>query len=620
MNNSVQPDRTAMFCFQCQETMQGTGCTRSGVCGKKPDLAAAQDALIHAVRCLSAVTTQLRKEHKEVDPSVNSLVCRSLMMTMTNTCFDTGAVTEQTRKILLVLKELFGQTENREALPEAAVFLTIVPEPEAMPGETGVLAEKDEDIRSFRELITYGLKGIAAFTYHADRLGEDDADLHIFMQRASAQLLDRTMTGGNLLALVMETGRYVIRVMELLDRASRAAYGDPEITEVPCGVKDHPAILVSGSDLKDLQLVLEQTAGTGIEVYTHGDLSAAFAYPAFRQYPHLAGHYGGAWWKQKEEFEHFHGPVLLTSDCLIPPRETVRWKIFTTGPAAWPGCRHIEETEDGSKDFSELIRLAGTCEAPDPTDYSGFTIGYSHVHTNDLSERLNEALKEERLRRIVFLAGSDGRSKSRGYYTDFARALPDDAIIITAGDIRERFIRKITGETAGLPRVINAGPLQDVWSLIMLVMKLQERMGADSLSQLPVTWNYAWYSQRSVAVLLALLYMNIRHIHLGPSMPAFLSPNVLNVLEKYLGLEAAGSALADADAQMGGSDLLIKPDMIVGDIVREYPSLAAVMAENGLHCIGCGVSQVETLEEACMTHGIDVQDMLELLNDELSCL
>lgn len=620
MNNTVQTDRIPMFCYQCQETMQGTGCTRTGVCGKKPALAAAQDALVHAARCLSAVTTQLRREHQEVEPRINRLVCRSLMMTMTNACFDAEAVTEQTRQMLAALKELSGRTQNREALPEAAIFLSIIPEPEAMPVETGVMAEKDEDIRSFRELITYGLKGIAAVLYHAERLGGEDPDLHIFIQRALGQLLDKTMTGGNLLALVMESGRYAVRAMELHDRAARAAFGEPSAADVPVSCRENPAILVSGSDLKDLQLVLEQTAGTGIDVYTHGELSAAFAYPVFRQYPHLAGHYGGAWWKQKEDFEQFHGPVLLTSDCLIPPRESTRSRIFTTGTAGWPGCVHIGEAADGSKDFGPLVALARNCPAPAQQEYAGFVTGFSTAQAEEMAASLRDNLKEGNLRKIVFLSGSDGRSKSRGYYTDFARALPADTVILTAGDVSERFIRQVTGEAAGLPRVIHAGGLTGIWQLILLIMKLREQTGADSLSQLPIVWNYSWYSQRSVAVLLALLYMDIRHLHLGPSMPAFLSPNVRNVLEKYLGLEAAGNAQSDAEAQMGGLDLLIRPDMIVGDIVREYPSLAAVMAENGLHCIGCGVSQVETLEEACLTHGLNVQDMLEILNDELSCL
>ncbi len=623
MNNGIQNTVQAgskMFCYQCQETMQGSGCTRTGVCGKRPALSAAQDRLVHAVRCLSAVTTQLRRERKTVDVSVNRLICSSLLLTMTNACFDTEMVTAQTARVLQTLRELFPQSEKREELPEAAVFLTIVPDPDAMPGEIGVLGEADEDIRSFRELITYGIKGIAAMLDMANRLGADDDDVNIFLQRALGQLLDKTMTGGNLLALVMETGRYVIRAMDLQDRAARAAYGDPDETMVPAAVRNNPAVLVSGSSLKDLAMVLEQTAGTGIDVYTHGELSAAHAYPAFRKYPHLVGQYGGAWWKQKEEFESFRGPVLVTSDNLVPPKENTRGRIFTTGAAAWPGCTYIEEDENGNKDFAELIRMAHSCPAPEALPYESYREGFSHVRADALAEQLHAALKDGRLQKIVFLAGSDGRSKSRSYYTDFVRALPKDTVILTAGDVKERFIRTESGEDGGIPRVVSAGAVQDVWSLIMLIMKLRELTGAESLSQLPLTWNYSWYSQRSTAVLLALLYMDIRHIHLGPSMPAFLSPNVRNLMEKYMGLEGTTKPQADAEAQMGGSDLLIRPDMIVGDIVREYPSLAAVMAENGLHCIGCGVAKTETLEEACAAHGINLQDMLEMLNDELTCL
>lgn len=620
MNNG----KNAMFCYQCQETMQNKGCTRTGVCGKKPDLADAQDVLVHVTRGLSAVTTQLRRERKTVDPGVNRLICRNMVMTMTGTCFDTGAIEARTGEALACLQELFPQLDSREALPEAVVFLTIVRTPEALAGEAGVLEEADEDIRSFRELITYGVKGIAAFLDQANSLGFDDEDVNIFIQRALAQLLDRTMTGGNLLALVMEAGRYAVRAMELLDRARRETYGDPEWGVLPAGTRNNPAVLVSGSSLKDLELVLEQTAGCGIDVYTHGELSSAHRYPAFRRYPHLAGHYGGAWWRQKEEFDSFHGPVLVTSDCLIPPKEALLGRLYTTGPAGWPSCRHIAETADGKKDFSELIAAAKTCEAPGPLSYESYDTGFSHAKADELAQHIEKALKEGTVRKLVFLAGSDGRSKSRSYYTDFVRALPENAVILTAGDVGERFLRRAdaAGREAapGIPNVISAGQISDVWSLIMLIVKLRELAGADSLSQLPLTWNFSWYSQRSTAVLLALLYMDIRHIHLGPSMPAFLSTNVRNVMEKYMGLEASGTPLSDAEAQMGGSELLIRPDMIVGDIVREYPSLAAVMAENGLHCIGCGVSQVETLEEACMTHGIDLQDMLEILNDELSCL
>ena len=620
MNNAGLAGKKDMFCYQCQETMQGTGCTRTGVCGKKPELADAQDVLIHVTRSLCAVTTQLRKEHKEVDGTVNALICRSLVMTMTNVCFDTDSVTAQTEESLKVLKELFAQAEKREALPEAVVFLTIVKSPEAISGMAGVLSEPDEDIRSFRELITYGVKGIASFLYQADRLGSEDMDIHVFLQRALGQLLDSTMTGGNLLALVMETGRYALRAMDLLDRTVRAAYGDPQVTQIPTGVRGNPGILVSGEDLRDLEEILEQTAGKGIDVYTHGGLSSAHCYPAFRRFPHLAGHYGGPWWKQKDEFESFHGPILLTSGCLIPLRESIRGRIFTAGPSGWPGCPHLPEGEDGSRDLSGLIRMAETCEAPEALDYGSFQDGFGPAQAEELAKRIQDARLDGNLQKLVFLAGSDGRSKSRSYYTDFARALPEDTVILSAGDIQERFVRRISGEAGGIPRVISAGGLQGVWPLLQLILRLKDLTAADSLNQLPVTWNFAWHSQRSTAVLLALLYMDIRHIHLGPSMPAFLSPNVRNVLEKYLGLEAIGTPQGDVEAQMGGTGQLIRPDMIVGDIVREYPSLAAVMAENGLHCLGCGVAQVETLEEACAAHGIDLQDMLDMLNDELSCL
>ena len=608
----------AMFCYQCQETMGGTGCTRVGMCGKKPDLAAMQDLLIYVTKGLSAIATQLRREKAEITADVNHMVTANLFATITNADFDKEDIISRIEATLRKEDELLAKVSKKDALPEASLWRGSREEFAAKAAGVGVLATKDEDIRSFRELITYGLKGLAAYVSHANALGKEDTEIDMFIQRALAQTMDDTLTGGTLLALVMETGRYGVRGMDLLDRANTETYGDPEITKVNIGVRSNPAILISGHDLKDLEMLLEQTQGTGVDVYTHGEMLPAHYYPAFKKYENFAGNYGNAWWKQKEEFESFNGPVLLTTNCLVPPKDSYKDRLFTTGNAGYPGCVHIDADENGHKDFSAIIEMAKKLPSPTEIETGEIVGGFAHNQVFALADKVVDAVKSGAIQKFIVMAGCDGRAKTRSYYTDFAKALPKDTVILTAGCAKYRYNKLDLGEINGIPRVLDAGQCNDSYSLVQIALKLKEVFGYDNLNQLPIVYNIAWYEQKAVIVLLALLYLDVKHIHLGPTLPAFLSPNVANVLVKYFGISGIGTVQQDIDSMLGGSDQLIRADMIVGDIVQAYPSLVPVMLSCGLHCIGCGVSEMETLEEACMTHGLDVYDMLDILNDELA--
>ena len=607
-----------MFCYQCQETMGGTGCTRVGMCGKKPDLAAMQDLLIYVTKGLSAIATQLRREKAEITADVNHMVTSNLFATITNADFDKEDIISRIEVTLRKEDELLAKVSKKDALPEASLWRGSREEFAAKAAGVGVLATKDEDIRSFRELITYGVKGLAAYVSHANALGKEDTDIDMFIQRALAQTMDDTLTGGTLLALVMETGRYGVRGMDLLDRANTETYGNPEITKVNIGVRSNPAILISGHDLKDLEMLLEQTQGTGVDVYTHGEMLPAHYYPAFKKYENFAGNYGNAWWKQKEEFESFNGPVLLTTNCLVPPKDSYKDRLFTTGNAGYPGCVHIDADENGHKDFSAIIEMAKKLPSPTEIETGEIVGGFAHNQVFALADKVVDAVKSGAIQKFIVMAGCDGRAKTRSYYTDFAKALPKDTVILTAGCAKYRYNKLDLGEINGIPRVLDAGQCNDSYSLVQIALKLKEVFGYDNLNQLPIVYNIAWYEQKAVIVLLALLYLDVKHIHLGPTLPAFLSPNVANVLVKYFGISGIGTVQQDIDSMLGGSDQLIRADMIVGDIVQAYPSLVPVMLSCGLHCIGCGVSEMETLEEACMTHGLDVYDMLDILNDELA--
>ena len=607
-----------MFCYQCQETMAGTGCRRVGMCGKKPDLAAMQDLLLWLTKGLSWVTTQIRKEKKSVDESADRLITGNLVTTATNMQFDAEVVISRITDTIRMRDRLLHQVEKREGMPEAAIWGGSRAEYALKAKSVGPEAVRDIDVRSFREMITYGIKGLASFVSDANRLGKTDPETDFFMQRALSQLLDDSLTGGNLLALVMETGRYGVRAMDLLDRANADAYGNPALTRVKTGVRNNPGILIAGSSLKDLEMLLEQTLDTGIDVYTYDEMLSAHAYPDLKKYPHLVGNYGNSWWRQKEEFESFRGPVILTSGQAVLPKDSMKEKLFTTNYAGIPGCVHIEADENGQKDFSAVIRLARSCEPPVSIEDGEVVTGCGHEQAAVLADQVIEGVRSGAIQKIFVMAGGDGRSKKRSYYTDFAKALPKDTLIFTSGSNKYRFNKLDLGEAGGLPRVLDAGQAQDAYSLIQFILKLREKAGLDNLNQLPVIYNLSWHDQRDLTVLLTLLYLDIRHIHLGPTMPAYISPNVLNIFVKYFGLAEIRTVQEDISSFTEVPEGAIRPDMIVSDIVAQYPTLVPVMMGVGLHCLDCGVAQLETLEEACITHGLDVYDILDILNEQIA--
>ncbi len=542
-----------MFCYQCQETAGCKGCTMSGVCGKKPDVAAMQDLLIYATKGLSAVTTQLRKEGKEVGKDVNHLVSVNLFTTITNANFDKEAIIARIKETLEVKENLLAQVKDASVLPAAAVWNGSEDtfEAKAASDEVGVLSTKDEDIRSLRELITYGLKGLAAYTKHANALLEDDPETDAFLQEALAKTLDDSLTVDDLVALTLETGKYGVNGMALLDKANTQAYGNPEITKVNIGVGKNPGILISGHDLKDLEMLLEQTQGTGVDVYTHSEMLPAHYYPAFKKYPNFVGNYGNAWWKQKEEFESFNGPILMTTNCIVPPKDSYKDRLFTTGAAGYPGCKHIDGAYGEKKDFSEIIELAKKCPAPTQIEQGEIVGGFAHEQVFALADTIVDAVKSGAIKRFFVMAGCDGRQKSREYYADFAKALPKDTVILTAGCAKYKYNKLDLGDIGGVPRVLDAGQCNDSYSLALIALKLKEVFGLDDINDLPISFNIAWYEQKAVIVLLALLYLGVKNIHLGPTLPAFLSPNVANVLVQNFGIAGIGTVEDDIKLFMG---------------------------------------------------------------------
>ena len=533
-----------MFCYQCQETAGCKGCTMSGVCGKKPDVAAMQDLLVYVTKGISAVTTVLRREGKQVSANVNHMITLNLFTTITNANFDKESIEARIRATLAEKNALLTQVASPSALPEAAKW-DGSGDWEEKARTVGVLSTENEDIRSLRELITYGLKGLSAYSKHANALLQDDGEVDAFLQRALAATLDDSLRVEDLIALTMETGKHGVSSMALLDKANTEAYGNPEITKVSIGVGKNPGILVSGHDLRDLEMLLEQTQGTGVDVYTHSEMLPAHYYPAFKKYPNFIGNYGNAWWKQKEEFESFNGPILMTTNCIVPPKDSYKHRLYTTGAAGYPGCTHIPGEIGEKKDFSVMIEHARRCPAPTEIETGELIGGFAHAQVLALADQIVEAVKRGAIRKFVVMAGCDGRAKSREYYTEFAKALPKDAVILTAGCAKYRYNKLDLGDINGIPRVLDAGQCNDSYSLAVIALKLKEVFGLDDINDLPIVYNIAWYEQKAVIVLLALLYLGVKHIHLGPTLPAFLSPNVAKVLVENFGIAGIDSVEED---------------------------------------------------------------------------
>ena len=540
-----------MFCYQCQETAGCKGCTVVGVCGKQPDVAAMQDLLVWVTKGISAVTTRLREEGRAVADEVNHLVTENLFTTITNANFDKAAIEKRIEKTLEMKTALWEQLERRDNLPEAAGWTGEPSEFIKKASEAGVLIGQNEDIISLRSLITYGLKGLSAYTRHANVLLQEDREADAFLQRALAATLDDGLSVDDLIHLTLETGEYGVRGMALLDRANTETYGNPEITTVDIGVGSNPGILVSGHDLRDMEMLLEQTQGTGVDVYTHSEMLPAQYYPAFKKYPNFKGTYGNAWWRQKEEFEMFNGPILMTTNCIVPPKDSYKDRLYTTGAAGYPGCTYINGGIGGKKDFSVIIQHAKRCEPPTGIEQGQIVGGFAHAQVLALADKVVDAVKSGKIRKFVVMAGCDGRAKSRTYYTDFAKALPEDTIILTAGCAKYRYNKLNLGDIEGIPRVLDAGQCNDSYSLAVIAMKLQEIFGLDDINDLPIIYNIAWYEQKAVIVLLALLSLGIKNIHLGPTLPAFLSPNVVNVLVEKFGIAGIDSVESDVELFFG---------------------------------------------------------------------
>ncbi|MGI6255233.1 MAG: hydroxylamine reductase [Acutalibacter sp.] len=533
-----------MFCYQCQETAGCKGCTMVGVCGKKPDVAAMQDLLVYVSKGISAVTTALRKEGKSVAAEINHLITLNLFTTITNANFDKESIEARIRMTLDAKKELLSQLGDTADLPEAALW-DGSGDWEEKAKAVGVLSTENEDVRSLRELITYGLKGLSAYSKHANVLLQDDEEVDAFLQRALAATLDDSLTVDDLVALTLETGKYGVSGMALLDKANTTAYGNPEITKVNIGVGKNPGILVSGHDLRDLEMLLEQTQGTGVDVYTHSEMLPAHYYPAFKKYPNFVGNYGNAWWKQKEEFESFNGPILMTTNCIVPPKDSYKDRLYTTGAAGYPGCKHIPGDIGQQKDFSAIIEHAKKCAPPTEIETGEIIGGFAHAQVFALADKVVEAVKSGAIKKFVVMGGCDGRAKSRDYYTEFAKALPKDAVILTAGCAKYKYNKLPLGDIGGIPRVLDAGQCNDSYSLAVIALKLKEIFGLDDINDLPIVYNIAWYEQKAVIVLLALLYLGVKNIHLGPTLPAFLSPNVAKVLVENFGIAGIGTVEDD---------------------------------------------------------------------------
>lgn len=531
----------SMFCYQCQETAGGKGCAVRGVCGKNEEVAKLQDLLIYTLKGISEIVVKGKLDVKTLGET-NYEVLSSLFMTITNANFDDGSIEKQIMKMIAVRDKLRNSVASA-GLHDAATF-TVSSRASMLEkaATVGVLSTENEDVRSLREMITYGLKGMAAYAEHAKNIGKEDLTINAFIYEALAATLNDSLTADDLVALTLKTGEYGVKAMALLDEANTSRFGNPEITEVDIGVRKNPAILISGHDLTDLEQLLEQTKGTGVDVYTHSEMLPAHYYPAFKKYENFAGNYGNAWWKQLDEFVSFHGPILFTTNCIVPPRsEEVRGRIFTTGSTGYPGCKHIEADENGKKDFSKIIELAKTLPTPDEIETGSIVGGFAHNQVFALADKIVDAVKSGAIKKFFVMAGCDGRMKSREYYTEFAEKLPKDTVILTAGCAKYRYNKLKLGDINGIPRVLDAGQCNDSYSLVVIALKLKEVFGLDDINDLPIVYNIAWYEQKAVIVLLALLSLGVKNIHLGPTLPGFLSPSVAKVLIEKFGIAGVGT-------------------------------------------------------------------------------
>lgn len=535
-----------MFCYQCQETLNNKGCTKAGVCGKKADVASAQDLLVYTTKLLCDVLNNLRGENYTIDKKYNHIVTYNMFITITNANFDLDMILDQVVKTIEAKDELLAKLNDKSKLRKLSLYsdkdrAKLM----ALAEIVGVLVTKDEDQRSLKELATYGIKGMSAYMKHANTLNYDDESIDIFIQETLARFIDVEIPIDELYETVLKTGEYGVKAMALLDKANTETYGNPEITKVNIGVSDKPGILISGHDLKDIEMLLEQTEGSGVDVYTHSEMLPAHYYPKFKKYKHFIGNYGNSWWMQKEEFEKFNGPVLFTTNCIVPPKTDYIDRIYTTGAAGFPGCKHIVADENGHKDFTEIIEHAKKCKAPVQIEEGELVGGFAHNQVLALKDKVVDAVKSGAIKRFVVMGGCDGRQKGRSYYTEFAEKLPKDTVILTAGCAKYRYNKLNLGDIAGIPRVLDAGQCNDSYSLAMIALALKDAFGLDDINDLPIVYNIAWYEQKAVIVLLALLSLGVKNIHLGPTLPAFLSDNVINILVEKFGIAPNSSVDED---------------------------------------------------------------------------
>ena len=535
-----------MFCYQCQETLNNKGCTKAGVCGKKADVASVQDLLVYTTKLLCDVLNNLRGENYTIDKKYNHMVTYNMFITITNANFDLDMILDQVVKTIEAKDELLAKLNDKSKLRKLSLYsdkdrAKLM----ALAEIVGVLVTKDEDQRSLKELATYGIKGMSAYMKHANTLNYDDESIDIFIQETLARFIDVEIPIDELYETVLKTGEYGVKAMALLDKANTETYGNPEITKVNIGVSDKPGILISGHDLKDIEMLLEQTEGSGVDVYTHSEMLPAHYYPKFKKYKHFIGNYGNSWWMQKEEFEKFNGPVLFTTNCIVPPKTDYIDRIYTTGAAGFPGCKHIVADENGHKDFTEIIEHAKKCKAPVQIEEGELVGGFAHNQVLALKDKVVDAVKSGAIKRFVVMGGCDGRQKGRSYYTEFAEKLPKDTVILTAGCAKYRYNKLNLGDIAGIPRVLDAGQCNDSYSLAMIALALKDAFGLDDINDLPIVYNIAWYEQKAVIVLLALLSLGVKNIHLGPTLPAFLTGNVVNILVEKFGIAPNSSVDED---------------------------------------------------------------------------